>query len=445
MSAPDNPLIHNLDPVAGDPAESFITGPSGSPGPIGATGATGSTGPTGPGGGATGPTGSTGATGPTGGVGTTGATGPRGVTGSTGPLGVTGATGPTGPIGVTGAGVTGVTGVTGSSGPAGGIGAQGVTGPTGLTGATGPTGATGVTGAGVTGATGPTGHTGATGPTGPTGVSGSSGGGGAVTLKYNWLTAITDVDPGAGNMSADNASLSSVTYLRFSTTDGLSNSVGSTLAALMAGGTGSAVRISIISVANPDTILATFNATTQNNDGTWYDFLTPAGVIVNTGALTNNMPVTVSFTPIAGFYFGVTDQATPGNPTGVTGATNLMMGLGTTASVTPNLTGTFLVVISGDVFNAGGVGDGATIQFRYGTGTAPANQAAATGTAAGSKILFVSSTTAGKVPFSVNAVIEGLTINTAYWLDLAVANSTGGTATVENISISAVEVFSAQH
>jgi hypothetical protein len=65
-----------------------------------------------------------------------------------------------------------------------------------------------------------------------------------------------------------------------------------------------------------------------------------------------------------------------------------------------------------------------------------------TGTSVGSLVTSVNeSTTANtKQPFSVTAVVTGLTVGTAYWLDLSLAQvGAGGTAAVTNLSISAIE------
>ena len=135
-----------------------------------------------------------------------------------------------------------------------------------------------------------------------------------------------------------------------------------------------------------------------------------------------------------------TSQATPSNPTGTTDTTGKMMGLAGT--ITPVSTGKILIVISGDIANDT-IADGAAVQIRYGTGTAPANADALTGTAVGG---LVSSTNPDialatlNVPFSLNAIVTGLTPGTAYWIDTGLKAITGGTATISNVSISVIEV-----
>jgi hypothetical protein len=125
-------------------------------------------------------------------------------------------------------------------------------------------------------------------------------------------------------------------------------------------------------------------------------------------------------------------------PTGTTNTTGVMMGLA--GAITPGTSGTVLVTICGQMGNTVS-GDGCKYQIRYGTGSAPANAAALTGTAVGPQpnpIFFP--TPSYTSPFSITAVITGLTPGTAYWIDLTLAAVTGGTASVANVGVSAIEV-----
>jgi hypothetical protein len=130
-------------------------------------------------------------------------------------------------------------------------------------------------------------------------------------------------------------------------------------------------------------------------------------------------------------------QSQPSNPTGTTNLTGLMMGLA--GSMTPQNTGKILYIVSGEIANDTST-DGAKVQLRYGTGSAPANAAALTGTTAGNIPSFTAAANNQMAPFSVQAVISGLTLGTAYWLDVSLAAITGGTATIKNISLTAVEI-----
>ena len=133
-----------------------------------------------------------------------------------------------------------------------------------------------------------------------------------------------------------------------------------------------------------------------------------------------------------------TAQSSPADPTGTTNTTGLMMGLA--GAITPQVTGKVLIMISGTIANASGIADGANVQLRYGTGTAPANAAALTGTTIGGLVKYVAATTAEKAPFALQGIISGLTLNTAIWIDVGLAAVTAGTATVKDISITAFEL-----
>jgi hypothetical protein len=131
-----------------------------------------------------------------------------------------------------------------------------------------------------------------------------------------------------------------------------------------------------------------------------------------------------------------TYQATPADPVSFNG--NGMAGLA--GSFTPQKSGNVLIVISGYMYNSSG-STTSQAQIRYGTGGAPANGAALTGTTAGSNIEALDSATSRRFPFSCNAVVTGLTIYTTYWLDLGLTSGSGTTQVrVFQVSISAVEV-----
>ena len=136
-----------------------------------------------------------------------------------------------------------------------------------------------------------------------------------------------------------------------------------------------------------------------------------------------------------------TYQATPGNPTGTTNTSGLMAGLA--GAITPAFSGRVMIIISGRITNSGGTaGQGAAAAIRYGTGSAPANGAALTGTEIGNitAMLLERSTASDPFPFTCSALVTGLVLGTAYWIDLRQAASVGGTGVVSNISISAFEV-----
>lgn len=131
-------------------------------------------------------------------------------------------------------------------------------------------------------------------------------------------------------------------------------------------------------------------------------------------------------------------QDTPSDPTGTNSTAGVMMGLA--ASITP-LTQRILVLVSGDIQNSSGSGGG-TVQIRYGTGAAPANGNALTGTAIGGQPDLTQAAVASNkaVPFALNAIeVVGITAGETYWIDVSLAALNTGTASIKNVSISALD------
>jgi hypothetical protein len=155
----------------------------------------------------------------------------------------------------------------------------------------------------------------------------------------------------------------------------------------------------------------------------------------STGFLQRTGAGTYSFTAPAAVSFNL------GNPTPTSSSTLVMMGFGSTATITPVTTGRLLIIITGDVFNVTAIADGAAFRGGYGTGSAPANGAAVSGAQCGpTSIKFVAATTAEKVPFTISCIVTGLTLNSPYWLDVALSNITGGSAAINDVNISAHEL-----
>jgi hypothetical protein len=49
-------------------------------------------------------------------------------------------------------------------------------------------------------------------------------------------------------------------------------------------------------------------------------------------------------------------------------------------------------------------------------------------------------TSVPRVPFSLNAIVSGLTLNTEVWVDVSLASITGGNSRVRDISVSIIEL-----
>lgn len=126
--------------------------------------------------------------------------------------------------------------------------------------------------------------------------------------------------------------------------------------------------------------------------------------------------------------------ATPANPTGTSNTSGLHAGLA--VALTPQVTGRVNIRVCGNLSNSTGTaGNGCKVQIRYGTGSAPANAAALTGTAVGTVVsaLLERATANDPLPFALEAVVSGLTLGTAYWFDISEAAIAAGTGTVTNI------------
>lgn len=122
----------------------------------------------------------------------------------------------------------------------------------------------------------------------------------------------------------------------------------------------------------------------------------------------------------------------------LTASTSLVM-MGCSGTITPLQSTRLLVTISGQMANSV-AGSGVGVELRYGTGTKPANGAAASGTVVGIVQEAVSVSAGQKSGFSITGIITGLTPGTAVWLDAAVKAITSGNATITGVTVSAVEV-----
>ena len=120
---------------------------------------------------------------------------------------------------------------------------------------------------------------------------------------------------------------------------------------------------------------------------------------------------------------------------------------GLAGSITPSSSGNVLIIISGTIIAPTNttVDNGIIYQISYGTGGAPANAAALTGTQVGLTQEYTSAiapTAAADVhvPFSISYVVTGLTPGTPYWIDLAAEVVTTASAmALSNVMVVAFE------
>lgn len=130
------------------------------------------------------------------------------------------------------------------------------------------------------------------------------------------------------------------------------------------------------------------------------------------------------------------------NPAGTSSTALVQMGCG--LSIIPVATGRLLILASGAIRNTV-AGDGGVLQLSYGTGTAPANGAAATGTSPGNFLSLAFAATTDVIGWALQAwapspPTAALVLGTAYWVDIQLKVNIGGTTTISNVTLTAVEV-----
>lgn len=162
------------------------------------------------------------------------------------------------------------------------------------------------------------------------------------------------------------------------------------------------------------TTLATVNA----NVGTF------SGITVNGKGL-----VTAAVAPAR-------TQSLPANPTGTASGVQVMAGLA--GSFTPATSGNMFLTVQSTIANST-INDGCIVQMRFGTGGAPANGAAATGTAIGKQQAATSFAANALNASTLVAYQTGLVVSTVYWFDLGFAAVTGGTCSPTAIVMDAFE------
>lgn len=117
----------------------------------------------------------------------------------------------------------------------------------------------------------------------------------------------------------------------------------------------------------------------------------------------------------------VTLQASPTNPAITSSGTTVMMGLGSICKLTPAYSSRVRIEFVFD-FESGTAGVAPSFKLLYGTGTAPANGAASTGTQVGPTRIPIQNVGADNMTTVLSAIITGLTPGTAYWFDIGAAS-----------------------
>ena len=140
---------------------------------------------------------------------------------------------------------------------------------------------------------------------------------------------------------------------------------------------------------------------------------------------------------IAQSLSNATLQATPANES-TTSPSLVMAGFGSSCKITPVYSGRVNFQIMGNIYN-NTTGAAAEAIAAYGTGTAPSNGAAISGTTVGNYAVNQTLIANAKVPFSIGGIVTGLSTGTQIWLDAQINAVTGGAAILANMSCSAFE------
>ncbi len=193
-----------------------------------------------------------------------------------------------------------------------------------------------------------------------------------------------------------------------------------------------------------NTLAAGVTASSLTSFGASPTLASPAftGTVTGNGTIPNavlaNSSITIAgkSTALGASYAPARATSTPATPTGTSSLTFVMAGLA--GSITPATSGNVLFLANVTAVN-NTTGDGCQTQIKYGTGTAPTNGAAVTGTSAGNQ----SVASAGAVlnyPMALMGYATGLTVSTAYWYDIAFEAVTGGTCTIQLPTLIAAEL-----
>ena len=134
---------------------------------------------------------------------------------------------------------------------------------------------------------------------------------------------------------------------------------------------------------------------------------------------------------------GARATSTPANPAATTNTTGVMAGFA--LAFTPTQSGNVFIAItiSG---NNNINGRGVFIGIRYGTGTAPANGAAMTGTQVGGGAFTNAINLNNTLSLTAIGIASGLTPGTAYWIDMTYGAMTSGSANMFGPSLTAFEI-----
>jgi hypothetical protein len=152
----------------------------------------------------------------------------------------------------------------------------------------------------------------------------------------------------------------------------------------------------------------------------------PSGGTTGQGLIKNSAAnYDASWTTLSSAIFSV---AAAMSPAGTTSTTGVMMGLGSTCKITPTRSGLVMLLMFGSLMNSLAGGATQALLF-WGTGTAPANGAASTGSGASTTVTAHAAAANYQSPFSIFGLLTGMTLGTQIWFDLRLNSTAASTAT----------------
>ena len=128
------------------------------------------------------------------------------------------------------------------------------------------------------------------------------------------------------------------------------------------------------------------------------------------------------------------------SPSSTNSSTPVMMGLA--GAITPQSTGVVDIQVLGNIREPSGSGGGTpTMQLYYGTGAAPSNGVAATGTALGPLYSWdYNGIDHPATPVNAEYILTGLTTGVTYWIDAALSDSGGSTVILASALVMGKEI-----
>jgi len=163
-----------------------------------------------------------------------------------------------------------------------------------------------------------------------------------------------------------------------------------------------------------------------------------ASIDGTSGAITTGNGVTSSAGVIKLANSGATVQSNLTSPPATSNTTGLMAGFGSVATIMPVYSSRVFVTFIGSGSN-NTAGQSFKVALRWGTGAAPGSASALTGTLMTQNLVGNGLGITGNWPFSLSAIITGLTPGVPIWMDVAYGAGSGGVASIVNCSVSAYE------